>query len=147
MKFHLQFVLSLCEVLGLTPTATAQGSCWCCTHRTWLCSATCKNALVLVAGPRLLKNQFLPRKKQLQILITITGIAEVWFPELLGTGLYLFQWGQSQLVCTGVQSSTCWCLLSSQYCSPGNHLCLLDCGCSTEALENTFTPGTSALDT
>lgn len=152
MKFQLQFVLSPCEVLSPTASAAAQGSCWCCTHRPWLCFAACKSAFVLVTGARVFKNQFLPRKNQLQILITVTGTAEVWFPKLLGTGLCLFQWGQSQLVCTGVQSSTCCCLLSSWYCSPGNHLCLLDCGCSVwqccaEALENIFTPGTSALDT
>lgn len=122
--------MSLYEI----PTAVCAQPVWgaephsqCCTHRPRLCFATCRSALVLAAGPRLFQNQFLPRKSQLQILITITGTAEVWFPKLLGTGLYLFQWGQSQLVCTGVQSSTCWCLLRSWSCSPGNHLCLMQC--------------------
>lgn len=48
---------------SLCSASLPQGSCCCCTQRTWLCSAACKNALVLVAGPRLLKNQFLPSKK------------------------------------------------------------------------------------
>lgn len=119
-------VPSPCEVLSLTPTAAAQGSCQCCTHRTWLCFVTCKSALVLVAGRRLFKNQFLPRKKQLQILI-ITGIAEVWCPKLLGTGLSLFQWGQCQLVCVQV----CRAVHADVYSAVSTNLQETTCACWT----------------
>lgn len=108
-------VPSPCEVLILTPPAAAQGSCRCCTHRTRLGFATCKSALVLVAGLRPFKNQFLPRKKtpadfnhhHWHCRGVIAKTAWDW-------SLFISVGTIPACVCAGVQGSTCCCLLSSR---------------------------------